>query len=215
MMDSTKREFDHFFQEAEPGRKGQILACAMDVFDEYGYDGGSMREIAARVGVRESALYRHFPGKEAILKSLIRVVGTRASREALEFIGDLKGEDIRAEVLAVIRNRRQAIGFYGPWLRLILPVAARTPELLAEFRSEVFGPTVMRILDKIVEIDGVLGVPDADATRESRSRGLISLLLGYLASSMLLGDQRDEPMAEFAIRIMGWDSEAAEQGARP
>lgn len=210
MTDVTRREFDHFFQEAEPGRKGQILESAMDVFDEYGYDGGSMREIASRVGVRESALYRHFPGKEAILKSLIRVIGARASSEALELIGTLHGDDIRAEVLAVIRNRRQAVRIYGPLLRLMLPVAARNPDLLGEFRAEVFAPASAQILAKIAEIDAVLGVPDADATRGVRARGLISMLIGYLASSVFLGDEQDEPMADIAIRIMRWDGDVAE-----
>lgn len=209
MTDGDKREFDHFFQEAEPGRKGQILESAMDVFDEYGYDGGSMREIAARVGVRESALYRHFPGKEAILKALIRVVGIRARDEAMVLIGGLKGDDIHAEVLAVIRNRRQAVRIYGPLLRLMLPVAARNPDLLAEFRRDVFGPGSARVLAKIAEVDAALGVPDADATRSVRTRGLASLLIGYLASSVFLGDEQDEPMADLAIRIMAWDASSA------
>lgn len=210
MTDAAKREFDHFFQEAEPGRKGQILESAMDVFDEYGYDGGSMREIASRVGVRESALYRHFPGKEAILKALIRVIGVRASSEALDLIGRLHGNDIRAEVLSVIRNRRQALKIYGPLLRLMLPVAARNPELLGEFRTEILGPVSVQVLAKVAELDDVLGVPDAIATRSVRVRGLVSMLIGYLATSAFLGDEQDEPMADIAIRIMRWDRDAAE-----
>lgn len=208
-MSVGTREFDEVFQEAEPGRKGQILECAMDVFDEKGYDGGSMREIASRVGVRESALYRHFPGKEAILKALIRVVGTRARDEALALIGSLQGDDIHAEVLSVIKNRRQAIKLYGPLLRLFLPVAARSPELLVEFRRDVFDPASGRIVAKIAQLDGVLGVPDADDTRAVRIRGLVSFIVGYLASSVFLGDEQDEPMADIAIRIMRWDTDAA------
>ena len=207
MIEPT-REFDHFFQEVEPGRKGQILQCAMEVFDEYGYDAGSMREIAVRVGVRESALYRHFAGKEAILKALIRVVGTRASSEALELIGGLKGEDIHAEVLGLIRNRRQAVQVYGPLLRLVLPIAPRNPDVLIEFRAGVVDPMMASMLAKIAELDGVLGVPDADATRGVRARGLVSMLVGYIASSVFLGDEQDAPMADIAIRIMRWDAAA-------
>jgi len=207
MTDAKQREFDHLFQEAEPGRKGQILECAMSVFDEYGYDAGSMREIASRVGVRESALYRHFAGKEAILKALIRVVGTAARDEALAFIAGIKGDDIRSEVLAVIENRRQAVLAYGPLLRLILPIAPRNPEILDEFRTEIFLPAAVGIIAKVTEIDGVLGVPDADATRGVRVRGLVSLLIGYLATSVFLGDEQDQPMADVAIRIMCWDAD--------
>lgn len=204
-MTEATRQLDRIFQEAQPGRKGQILQCAMAVFDKYGYDAGSMREIAARVGVRESALYRHYAGKEAILQALIGVIGTRASSEALELIGGLKGEDIRAEVQGVIRDRRQAVQVYGPLLRLVLPIAPRNPEVLAEFRRDIFGPTSARVLLKVTELDGVLGVPDADASRSVRVRGLVSMLIGYLATSVFLGDELDESMADIALRIMRWD----------
>ena len=62
----------------EPGRKGEILGAAAGVFAERGYDGGSMRDIAVRVGVTEPALYRHFPGKEALFLALMRAGGAGA-----------------------------------------------------------------------------------------------------------------------------------------
>ena len=52
-----------------------ILDRALDLFAEHGFYGTSMRQIARAVGVRESALYHHFPGKEAILHELIKDLG--------------------------------------------------------------------------------------------------------------------------------------------
>ncbi|MHC3994530.1 TetR/AcrR family transcriptional regulator [Thiomicrolovo sp. ZZH C-3] len=46
--------------------KKLIEEAAMDLFAEYGYKGASVRKIAAKVGIRESALYNHYANKEAI-----------------------------------------------------------------------------------------------------------------------------------------------------
>ncbi|WP_345984329.1 TetR/AcrR family transcriptional regulator [Sulfurimonas sp. HSL-1656] len=46
--------------------KKLIEEAAMDLFAEHGYKGASVRKIAAKVGIRESALYNHFENKEAI-----------------------------------------------------------------------------------------------------------------------------------------------------
>jgi AcrR family transcriptional regulator len=48
-----------------------ILDAALDLFAEKGYFGTSLRDIAAVVGVRESALYNYFRGKEALFSALI------------------------------------------------------------------------------------------------------------------------------------------------
>ena len=48
-----------------------ILDAALDLFAEKGYFGTSLREVAATVGVRESALYNYFAGKEALFDALL------------------------------------------------------------------------------------------------------------------------------------------------
>lgn len=204
-MIQNKREFDHYFQEAEPGRKGEILEAAMSVFDEFGYDGGSMRQIASRVGVRESALYRHFPGKEAILAALLRVVGARAREEALAVLECIDAGDLRGSLLTVLRDRRRSVELYGPLLRLILPAATRDPTLVVEFQAHVFAPAIPVMQAKVAQIDAACGVPDAEKTRGARMRALASLFAGYLVSSMVLGDDQDDAIVDAALRVMWWE----------
>jgi AcrR family transcriptional regulator len=48
-----------------------ILDAALDLFAEKGFFGASLRDVAAVVGVRESALYNYFPGKDALFDALI------------------------------------------------------------------------------------------------------------------------------------------------
>ena len=50
--------------------KNLILTTALDLFSEKGFDGVSVRDIAKQVGVRESALYKHFKSKQEILDKI-------------------------------------------------------------------------------------------------------------------------------------------------
>ena len=48
-----------------------ILDAALALFAEKGYFGTSLRDVAGAVGVRESALYNYFPGKEALFEAIL------------------------------------------------------------------------------------------------------------------------------------------------
>jgi len=50
--------------------KEKILKEAKILFSELGYKGASVRKIAKKVGIRESALYNHFKNKEEIFFSI-------------------------------------------------------------------------------------------------------------------------------------------------
>jgi AcrR family transcriptional regulator len=55
-----------------PGsRRDQVLDAAMLCFASSGFRGTTTREIAARVGLTEAALYRHFASKEALYAAII------------------------------------------------------------------------------------------------------------------------------------------------
>ena len=56
--------------------KRLIEEAAMELFAEYGYKGTSVRKIASKIGIRESALYNHFANKEAIFLSVAKRVFT-------------------------------------------------------------------------------------------------------------------------------------------
>lgn len=57
--------------DGTPSRREQILRVAARLFATRGFHGVSIAELGAAVGVSGPALYRHFPGKEALLAEML------------------------------------------------------------------------------------------------------------------------------------------------
>lgn len=53
--------------------KEKILNSALDLFAENGYNAVTVRDIAAKVGIKASSLYNHFENKQNILDELIEI----------------------------------------------------------------------------------------------------------------------------------------------
>jgi AcrR family transcriptional regulator len=56
---------------AAPSTRDRILAAARAFHESGGIDGISVRRVAAHVGLTPMAIYRHFPGRDALLDALV------------------------------------------------------------------------------------------------------------------------------------------------
>lgn len=104
---------------AGPGRRQQILVVAAQLFARHGFHGVSIAELGAAVGVSGPALYRHFPGKEALLAEMLvgisehllaggqeRVAASGDPHEALTALVDFQADFARREPeLIVVQDR--------------------------------------------------------------------------------------------------------------
>lgn len=52
-------------------RRDRILQAAVELFASRGFQGTTTREVAARAGLTEAGLYRHFPSKEALYEAIV------------------------------------------------------------------------------------------------------------------------------------------------
>lgn len=53
------------------GTRQRILDAATKLFEQRGFAGTSIRELAVLCGMTKAALYYHFPSKEEVLQALV------------------------------------------------------------------------------------------------------------------------------------------------
>lgn len=82
-------------------RRRQIMRSASGLFARRGYRGTTTREIAARAGINEALLFRHFPSKQRLYWTIIEeLCSARGRRLKIKKILDAGGTDY--EVFAAI-----------------------------------------------------------------------------------------------------------------
>lgn len=172
-----------------PDTKGEILAAARTVFGERGYDGASVRAIAAAAGVDPALVHHYFGTKEKLFLAAMEIpfdpsviadaitddavgagVGERAIRTFLSVWGQPSG---RGPMLALLRSAMQheaAARLLRQFVtRAILgrvlvafenvPNGALRAEAMA---SHLVGLAVVRY---VVKLEPIASVPDEELVR--------------------------------------------------
>ncbi|WP_224280100.1 TetR/AcrR family transcriptional regulator C-terminal domain-containing protein [Streptomyces sp. LS1784] len=90
--------------------RGQVVDAALDLLNEAGLDGLTLRAIAARLDVKAPALYWHFKDKQALLDEMatemMRRMTARAAGTAAGADGDPAPDDWRETYLRTMRTLR-------------------------------------------------------------------------------------------------------------
>ena len=173
---STAAATDQAAQAAPPaaatprrGRPGHdlasVLAVAVEVFNERGYDRTSMRDLSRRLGIAQSAIYHHVAGKEELLRLALDRALTGLSGVA-DRARALDGPAIeRLEYL--VRGSVGVLEAESSYVTLLLRVRGNTEvERAALERRRVFDRFVADLISEAGQ-DGDIR-PDADPTVTAR-----------------------------------------------
>lgn len=173
-----------------PDRRDQILREAAECFAQSGFSGTTTREVAARVGITEAALYRHFPSKEALYSAIIDSrIAEPDPIAALEAAADRRDDRAVFSGLARASLRR---GYEDPAFFRILLFTGLEGHSLAEpfyearvrrLRSFLTDYVARRIEEGAFQpMDPILA-----------SRAFFGMLLGHmLVKTVYRQDERDE-----------------------
>jgi AcrR family transcriptional regulator len=137
-----------------------LLAVAVDVFNERGFDGASMEDLAQRLGITKSAIYHHVASKDALL-------GLALDR-ALDGLMDIAARVRALEAPAVerlqllVHDSVQLLVDELPYVRLLLRVHGNTDvERRAAERRRRFDRLVAELVKEAVEDGDVRADVDA------------------------------------------------------
>jgi AcrR family transcriptional regulator len=175
---------------AEPSTRGRILAAGLGYFAELGYHGASIRDIASASGVQPAALYRHFPGKEDVLATLI-YTGYDSLHRALRGALLSAPPDPAAQLRTFVRV--MVLAHTRHW-RLAL-VVQREMYALSDDRaapSLAIDRLIRDLIDDVVQrgtAQGVLSPSDSDAAVTALLDMLVRVATWYRP------DHRDSPEA--------------------
>lgn len=115
----------------EQTTKERILDEALVMFAENGYKGANLRDLAARLGLSKSALYKHYESKEAIWNALL----DRMEAYYAEYFGSVENlPAVPDSCEELVRMAMGLIGFTANDPRIILTRKLLTTEQFHDAR---------------------------------------------------------------------------------
>lgn len=179
----------------------RILAAALDVFLDGGFEFASMERIAQRCGMSKKTLYQSFTSKEALFAALIQSVEPINAVE-VESGGTRSFQD---EMIRLLLN--MAAWILSPQqvvlTRFVIAETAKTPELAARFRELAVnrGRQCIRGVIDAHPIKAPPGLEDPD----DLAIVLFGTAIGNLQLNALVGGDIAEALApeRLARRIRG------------
>jgi AcrR family transcriptional regulator len=198
---------------AEAPRRGRpghdlesVLAVAVEVFNERGYDGTSMRELSERLGIAKSAIYHHVTGKEELLRLALdrALTGLSAVADRARVLPAPAIE--RLEYL--VRGSVEVLEAESPYVTLLLRVRGNTTvERAALDRRRAFDRFVADLV-AAAQRDGDID-PDRDALITARLLfGLVNSIVEWYRPTRRAGAP---PLAD-AVCAMAFDGLRVRQG---
>jgi TetR/AcrR family transcriptional regulator, tetracycline repressor protein len=84
--------------------KAAIVQAALDLLDEVGMDGLTVRALAARLGVQAPALYWHVRSKQALLDEMATSIWRNVGEAVVSLPDDLPWREMMATYAAAVRD---------------------------------------------------------------------------------------------------------------
>lgn len=130
-----------------------IVDAAIQIFEQYGYAGGTTARIAERCGISIGSLYQYFPNKDAILVAV-----------ALRHIAE--GEAVLAQLLNASDQRAVSLAaLLRGWVEAMIALHARHPHLHRMLFEQVALPPVVWDAVTALERNAVQGIAALFAAR--------------------------------------------------
>jgi AcrR family transcriptional regulator len=184
----------------------RLLAAAMKVISERGYDGTRVAEIAREAGVTTGAIYNHFDSKADLLTAAIGGHGPGAFTDLVETEPDLSVLEVFRRLGAQLPERSREVS--GALMEII--VATRRDEDVAKALTVSVSDSE-RQRRELIERGQVTGDVDASLDAAALSRFTTMVAFGSMVADALALDPVDQQQWAVVIERMLAAVDAHEQ----
>lgn len=151
-------------------KQEKILAAALKLFAENGFDSTSTNKVAKEAGVSEGLIFRHYKNKEGLLEAVLEQGGQVAEEMYAQILSQPKPKDVVRGVIELPFGVDEETFDY--W-KLIYAL---------KWRTDIYDDSMSRpIRNALVKAFGELGYNDPQAEAE-----VIMLMIDGIATMMLL-----------------------------
>jgi AcrR family transcriptional regulator len=165
--------------------KQRILEAGLQVFSARGYRGGTTREIAARAGVAEVTLFRHFSTKEKLFQEIL---GSFSFLPTLRrMLPELEGKGYRESLLIIALRFFEFLTERKNLVRIIhaeIYRSDRINRIFSDFINEALG-TLAAHFRAMRQRAGL-----RDFRPESAARALMGMLIANFILEEFLGGRK-------------------------
>jgi AcrR family transcriptional regulator len=183
--------------------RDQVLRQAMEVFLDRGYDGASVGDLTAAMGINAPSLYAAFGCKEALFREALDLYVNASGPRTLDQL-EKRGVSTRAAVDAMLREAARSFG-NGRGCLVVLGATHRTADNEAVFQdlAERRNETQALIRRRLKQ-----GIADGDvpaATDVGTVAAFYSTVLNGLSLQARDGASRKQLMGVVDCAMKAWD----------
>jgi AcrR family transcriptional regulator len=168
-------------KRGRPGHDlGTVLAAAVALFNERGYDATSMEDIARRLGITKASIYHHVRGKQELLRMAVDHA-LDGLESALAAARDMPAASALQRLETLVRGSVLALAGRLPEVTVLLRVRANSDvEVNALVRRREYDHEVTALV-KAAQSEGSLR-PDVDPATAARLLfGMINSLTSWFS----------------------------------
>ena len=137
-----------------PEREQDIIEKAVGFFAEHGF-GGQTRELAKRIGITHSAIYRHFPTKEALIERVYEHVFLSRWRPGWETLVTDRSRSLEDRLTQFYGQYADQVFDYD-WVRIFVSSGLKSYDLTSRYLALVSDRIIHPVAE---ELRFELGLP--------------------------------------------------------
>jgi AcrR family transcriptional regulator len=175
-----------------------LLDTAAELFLSLGYDGTTMEQIAATVGMTKRTIYARHHDKAALFRATVQRTIERLTASQAETLQSLEGMGLRSALTGIARMRLQQVtSTAGRQLQQIISAEARRfPEIFAAATEQITNP-VVKALAGLLASDAAVKV----ASPELAAAMFLSMVAGAPSRVIAAGGDVEAPTFEERIEV--------------